>query len=72
VTDFHPDPLEPAGGQDDAPADLLLAVIVNVHLLRDIREHLENDDTAADLLLRIAAVLAVLKRVRDRLEEAQT
>lgn len=64
-------PFEPEHGQEDDPADVLLALLVGIRLLRDLAEHLDHlepEPERADLLLRIGAVLAVLHRVRTRLE----
>lgn len=75
IVDDREGPLERERGQDDDPPDLLLAVIVAIRVLLDVRNRLEDDvrngdhDVAPALLLRIAALVSVLHRVRTRLED---
>lgn len=66
-------PLEPPEGQDPDPPNTLLAVIVALSLLRDLRDRLQHDaddgdHEAPELLLRTVALLSVLRRVRRHLE----
>jgi hypothetical protein len=61
-------PLEPRGGQDDAP-DTRTAVRAVLRLLEDVTHYMEERPAPPkDLLLRVYAHRSALNRLRRRLD----
>lgn len=61
----YPAPIEHAGGQDDGPPDVALAVLVASHLVQELVGRLPEprDGNDVDLRGRALAALVVLDRI---------